>query len=341
VVGMDREHTWALVLAAGAGRRLQSLTSTGNGYAVPKQFCSLNGGRSLLHAALQRAWALVPPARTCTIVAAEHRHWWAGHLAALPAANVIIQPANRGTANGVLLPLLQIIARDPQARVVLLPSDHYVHDEAKLTDTVSKGVARLGSSGDGVLLLGIEPDEPDSELGYILPGQGDGFGTYNVERFVEKPPTADAIELIRKGGLWNAFIIAGSAGALLRLFARRCPDVVMQMRRALDRYRDSVFGRDAIIELYQELPELDFSRHVLEGQERFLRVLPVPRCGWTDLGTPARVASVLEGLARARRSPVAATGTTGYLDLATQYRFLQGAHNARTTRFPAAAAYTG
>ena len=91
-------NTWALVLAAGEGSRLRSLTTMRSGVAVPKQFCSLQGGPSLLQEALQRAEAVAPRARICTIVAEQHRRWWEGPLWSLPAQNVIVQPDNRGTA---------------------------------------------------------------------------------------------------------------------------------------------------------------------------------------------------------------------------------------------------
>jgi len=113
--------TWALVLAAGEGSRLRALTTT-NGVAVPKQFCSPQSGPSLLQEALRRAEAVAPRSRICTIVAEQHRRWWEGPLWSLPPQNIIVQPENRGTAAGLLLPLLlHIEARDPQARVVVLP----------------------------------------------------------------------------------------------------------------------------------------------------------------------------------------------------------------------------
>ncbi len=77
-------NTWALVLAAGEGSRLRSLTTTASGQAVPKQFCSLQGGPSLLQEALQRAAAIAPLQRTCSIVAAQHRRWWEAPLYHLP-----------------------------------------------------------------------------------------------------------------------------------------------------------------------------------------------------------------------------------------------------------------
>ncbi|HET6471036.1 MAG TPA: NTP transferase domain-containing protein, partial [Pseudomonadales bacterium] len=137
------EKTWAVVLAAGEGSRLHDLTTTSIGVAVPKQFCSLHGGPSLLQDALRRAQSVAPPERVCAIVASQHRPWWRDLTQVMPERNVIVQPHNRGTGIGILLPLLHVMARDPEARVVLLPSDHHVCDEGVLARALRSAVLEL------------------------------------------------------------------------------------------------------------------------------------------------------------------------------------------------------
>jgi len=314
--------TWALVLAAGEGSRLRALTTT-NGVAVPKQFCSLHDGPSLLQEALHRAEAVAPRQRICTIVAEQHRRWWEGPLWSLPSQNIIVQPENRGTAAGLLLPLLHIEARDPQARVVVLPSDHYVRDEATLARSLRNAATKIRAERDEIFLLGIGPDEADPELGYILPSSGDGANGFRVAQFVEKPPTVLARSLIERGGLWNAFILAASVRAFVRVFEQRYPQIVADMRRVVEQDRANPQEPLATADLYGRLPELDFSRHVLEGAEQALRVLPVPSCGWSDLGTPKRVAEALRRLERRDERPFASLDPTAHLSLAAQHARLQ------------------
>jgi len=315
---LEEANTWALVLAAGEGSRLRSLTTSPSGTPVPKQFCSLFEGPSLLHEALRRAHAVTDSAHTCVVVAAQHRRWWQGALDSVPAANVIVQPENRGTANGILLPLLHIMARDPGAQILLLPSDHHVRQEAVLASALRRAAEQLTWRFDETLLLGIAPEEADPELGYILPGMSDGRGALTVARFIEKPPAAQARELIRAGGLWNAFIIASSAEALLTLIRRRAPEVVEGMRIAVERDRDVGTAGSAVAELYRHLPILDFSRDILPGQESALRALPVPRCGWSDLGTPKRVAAAVRAVPRPALS-IGPGVAIGQLSLAAQH----------------------
>jgi mannose-1-phosphate guanylyltransferase len=290
-----RQRTWGLVLAAGDGTRLATLTTDASGRSVPKQFCSLNGGRSLLEDALHRARHIVPRDRLCAIVAADHRRYWQRTLWTLPASNVIVQPGNRGTAHGILLSVLSILERDPLARIVFLPADHYVRDERALGDSLREAATSLTRSADTLSLIGIEPDEADPELGYIVPGAGPARGVRPVDRFVEKPDATLARRLVAAGALWNSFIFAASGPALLGLLRQKLPESTDAMATALA--RDARAGnRAAITELYANLSLVDFSRAVIQGAEGSLRVITAAACGWNDLGTPQRVAQTLKRL---------------------------------------------
>ena len=315
----SRGNTWAIVLAGGEGTRLRSLTTTALGVAIPKQFCSLQGGCSLLHEALRRAESVASPGHICAVVSQQHRRWWGPGLAALPKANIIVQPRNCGTANGILLPLLYIMTRDPEARVVLLPSDHHVCNEQVLAASLQNAVQELSMRRDQILLLGIRPEEVDPDLGYIVPGSLDG-AVSTVDRFVEKPDRSLASALVDDGALWNAFIVAACARALLELFVRRFPQVVIDMQRVVDQNQFSPGLSAAALDLYRDLPDIDFSRQVLQGAESMLRVLRVPRCGWSDLGTPKRLAETLQSLP----NPLgyldeAPSEQSGFLNLAAQH----------------------
>jgi len=317
-----------VILAGGEGSRLHSLTTAANGVAVPKQFCSLQGGPSLLQNTLQRALSIASARRVCTIVAANHRMWREAQLRHVLDGNVIEQPANRGTAHGVLLPLLHIAARDPDANIVLLPADHYVRDEAVFADALRRAVNCLGAHRESVYLLGVEPDEPDTELGYIVPENRGSDRPSRVMEFVEKPAAARARSLLARGALWNTFILASSARGLLALYDRGFASTIDRMQQVVRHRQGSVPDAITLADIYSRLPDIDFSRDVLEGQESRLQVLPVPSCGWTDLGTPQRVAQTLRRLP----SPAGAMGLISDaalgLDLAAQHWRLEFARGS-------------
>ncbi len=275
------------MLAAGEGSRLRGLTRNEQGVNVPKQFCSLQGGPCLLQEALQRASAVAPLQQVCSVVAEQHRQWWTPILSYLPEQNVIAQPYNRGTAYGVLLPLLRIVERDPDAVVVLLPADHYLRDEATMAASLRRAVDLANADRGSIYLLGVEPEAPDVELGYILPVSRSRTSAVDVLRFIEKPNEIRARVLLDQGALWNVFIMAASVRILLSLFDSRYATTIAAMRGLEGASLESV---------YRNLHSVDFSREVLQGRESLLKVLSVPHCGWTDLGTPERVGSILEGL---------------------------------------------
>jgi mannose-1-phosphate guanylyltransferase len=291
-------NTWAIVLAAGEGRRLQSLTMTESGVAIPKQYCSLYGGQSLLRETLQRAESIARPENICTVVARQHHQWWSSELRSALTANIVVQPRNCGTAIGILLPLLHIGARDPDARIVLLPSDHHVRDESILAMALKRGLRELEANRDKIFLLGISPEHADPEMGYIVPGGAEQSGVSLVSRFVEKPSAPLARSLIGAGALWNALMVCTHSQTLLLAFAQRFPEIVAEIRAAVEQTPCIADCPDPVVDLYQRLPDLDFSRQILENFESILRVLRVDGCGWSDLGTPKRVAETLQQLRR-------------------------------------------
>ena len=119
-----REHEWAVILAGGDGTRLKSLTRKIAGDERPKQFCSLLGRRTLLEDTQERTALELDPERTLYVVNRMHESYYAPILGDEPAAKLVIQPRNRGTAPAILYSLLRIVALDPNAVVALFPSDH-------------------------------------------------------------------------------------------------------------------------------------------------------------------------------------------------------------------------
>jgi mannose-1-phosphate guanylyltransferase len=307
-------HDWVLVLAGGDGKRLRALT-TASGVAVPKQYCSLAGGQTLLDDTIERAQCVAPADRVSVIVAAQHRAWWGPLLDDIDNDNVIVQPKNRGTGVGLMYGVLHIAARDPDARILALPADHYVRDEALLCERLRRALRELDRDPQSVVLLGVEPDHVDCELGYIVPGTQDGEGVHRVSRFVEKPDEDVAASLIAQGALWNTFILAGTARALIELFAPRYWFAVFEMQALLAHARQRISHWPALLDLYERLPDIDFSHEVLGEKGSQLRVLPVPGCGWSDLGTPRRVAQTIQSLPK---HALTERGRTPFVDLARQ-----------------------
>ena len=313
----DRTKLWSIVLAGGEGTRLRPLMAEAYGVDVPKQYCAFNGDETLVRMALRRALRLTGRERVVTVVSAAHRRWWESQLADLPDSNIVVQPCNRGTACGVLLPLMHILLQEPHAVVAILPSDHFVDDEEVLTRTLRKAVRVVLNANDSIVLLGIRPDGPDIEYGWIEPTLRTLDGLHWVLSFVEKPLPAVAEQLRERGGLWNSFVLVTRGLEFLSAFARAFPELVDRFGAALVS-GSAADAEDRLQLLYSKLPNLDLSRDLLQSHHEQLRVLPVPPCGWTDLGTPERVARCLERVTTEpppKRVPIG--GSDLPLDLAT------------------------
>lgn len=308
--GTARDRDWALVLAGGEGKRLQQLTRTGAG-AVPKQFCSLAGGQSLLQDAMQRARTVVAADRTCAVVTARHREWWEPQLSGISRENIIVQTHALGTAIGILLPLLNILRRDPDAHLLVLPSDHFVRDESLLASAMSRALNLSRVHAGSLILLGIQPDEADSEFGYILPTPIQDDGLQRVSQFIEKPDGVTAREAIARGALWNSFIFAIRASTLLQMFRRIAPQLVSELTSDWSSAAKLV-----------NASAMDFSSDVLQQCPDALRVLTVPACGWSDLGTPRRLAGVLS--TEEFQSPGCRVSATPFMNLAQQLALHHG-----------------
>jgi mannose-1-phosphate guanylyltransferase len=303
----DKTNRAAIILAGGDGTRLAELTRRVDGVHVPKQFCALLGEVSLLHQTRKRVSLSVPPERVSFVLNKYHERFFSPLLADVSPQNLIIQPQNRGTAPAILYSLLRLAESAPRASVLLMPSDHYVGDEAALMKQVDLAFAVVEQHPQLTVLVGIAPDEPETAYGWIEPAPATGTGqrkTLPVRRFWEKPSRDVARELMAKGCLWNSFMMVSQLPTLIGLFILAMPELYAsfsKVRPSLGTlFEEQIFGR-----FYRRLRPSDFSRQVLESAAGSLSVLPVSNVAWSDLGEPRRVARALANLG-AERKEVAA-----------------------------------
>lgn len=286
----DAGRTWAIVLAGGEGTRLAALTRAVHGQPVPKQFAALTGRHSMLQATLERVSRLLHPRNIVVVVCRAHLPLARAQLAQ-HAVTTLVQPASRGTAPAILYAASWIRARDPDAHLLVFPSDHHVAEVSRFHEAVN--VARAASRELRQLtLLGVLPDAPDPEYGWILSGQHVRRACCRLEAFVEKPDAEAAHRLYEDGGLWNTLVLAAPLRVIDALARRHLPEHAASFA-ALDRFSFAPGATD-LETLYQGLESADFSRSILEPAHDLL-VVPVCGAGWSDWGTPARVLASVRG----------------------------------------------
>jgi mannose-1-phosphate guanylyltransferase len=219
-------------------------------------------------------------------------------LADLPEGNVLVQPGNRGTAVAILHGLERVLMRDRAPLIVVMPSDQDVESEPVLANSVRQALAEVRRSPDYPVLLGITPESPDADYGWIVAAAPHGRCVHTLLTFVEKPTREVAARLMAHGALWNSFVMVSSGSALLQFYEDAQPMLLEAYTRG---FATSHGDPNAAARVYPTLPDRDFVHDLVEREPHRLRVLPVPSCGWMDLGTPERVSAWLE---RHHESPV-------------------------------------
>jgi mannose-1-phosphate guanylyltransferase len=209
----------------------------------------------------------------------------------------LIQPSNQGTAPAILYSLLRLREMDPKGIVAFFPPDHHFSDDEAFTGHIDSAYAAAASQPGMVVLLGIPPETPEVEYGWIEPGTplGDpaADSVCRVSRFWEKPSDSVASSLMERGCLWNSFVMVGYVHAFLNLIRRALPGLV----ELFESIRSSLFTaaeRTVLGGLYSGIGATSFSQDVLSAQPNALAVLRATGLGWSDLGEPSRVHSVRE-----------------------------------------------
>jgi mannose-1-phosphate guanylyltransferase len=288
------DNRYALILAGGDGTRLQAYTRNVTGDERPKQFAPIIGGQTLLDQTRQRVALSVSQDNTFVVVTRKHEKFYKSLSSSV---RLLVQPENKGTAPGIIFPLLRIAAESPEATVAIFPSDHFFTNDELFMSYVEAGFDRANRDRESVTLLGISPNAPEVEFGWIEPELLQGVqGVAPVRRFWEKPALDVAENLMERGCLWNSFVMVGRVDAFLKMVQKALPELfryfeaLVPVLGTADEYHN-------LRALYSWLRDVNFSRQVLEVRPQDLNVIRVDNVGWSDLGEPSRVLATLSRLA--------------------------------------------
>lgn len=302
----SQSHLWSIILAGGEGKRMKRFIEQWLGCPRPKQYCTFVGTRSMFQHTLDRAHRLTPPSRTLTVVARAHQLECWEQLWGRPYGRVLLQPANCETAPGIFLPLAYVRAQDPDATVVIYPSDHFVYPEDRFVETVRQAALVADLLKERVVLLGAAPDNSEVEYGWIQPGRTlawvERSPVREVQGFREKPKPCEAETIRARGGLWNTFVIAVKVETLWQLGWRFFPDMMALFDKLGSAFNSPDEGA-VLNAIYRVMPARNFSSHLLQRIADRLGVIELSGVLWSDWGNPERIGPTLDRISRSPAFP--------------------------------------
>lgn len=279
---MINAHTYCVIMAGGVGSRFWPMSRS----AYPKQFLDFLGlGRTLLQQTYDRFLDICPPENILVVTNAQYAAIVKEQLPALSDSQILQEPSRRNTAPCVAYADHVIAARDPDARIIVAPSDHLVMDRPAFVATVNMALEQAMAK-DCLVTLGIVPSRPDTGYGYIQFGEASDTVHQRVRpvrTFTEKPDLETARRFMDSGEfLWNAGIFIWSLKSISKAFRKHLPEMEARFEKGADVYGTP--SQHAFInEVYDDCENVSIDYAIMEKADNVLTVMS--DFGWSDLGT--------------------------------------------------------
>lgn len=280
---MDINNCYCVIMAGGSGTRFWPLSRN----AKPKQFLDVaDTGETFLRRTFNRFSRVVPKENILVVTADRYRDLVMEQIPELEEANLLLEPYSRNTAPCIAYATYTLLKRNPQAHMVVTPSDHMIDDEDLFVETIRKTFVYI-SENDVLMTLGIVPTRPDTNYGYIQASGGTESYRISepmqVKTFTEKPDKELAKVFINTGEFfWNSGIFLWKASTIKDEMEKYLPEVT-----DLFKGWESVIGtrieREFIARAYTDSMNISIDYAVMEKTSRAW-ISPV-KFGWADIGT--------------------------------------------------------
>ena len=282
-----KNNYYAIIMAGGVGSRFWPVSTQ----QFPKQFHDMLGtGQSLIQKTFERINDIVP---SNNILIATNQRYESLVLEQLPKVTkqqLLLEPAMRNTAPCILYAALKIYDQNPDAVMLIAPSDHWIENEKEFSRNIETSLEAC-SEKDILMTLGIQPDSPNTGYGYIQFKENQS-NIKKVKNFTEKPNLATAQQFLNSGDyLWNAGIFVWSAKSIIEAFKNHLPDMIDILDDGNNVYNTD-FEDDFINNNYAKCENISIDFGIMERAEN-VHVLPVD-FGWNDLGTWGSLYNKLE-----------------------------------------------
>ena len=273
------EHTNIVIMAGGIGSRLWPVSTP----EMPKQFIDLLGvGKSLLQLTVERFRPVADIAGMWVVTSENYVDIVRKQLPEMPADHILAEPVPRNTAPCIAYACWRIMREDPEANIVVTPSDAIVLKTELFSEIISKAL-EFTASTSSIVTVGIHPDRPETGYGYICSSSKEECNVVKVNEFREKPDRETAERYLAAGNyFWNAGIFVWSVSTIVDQMRRHAPQIAGMMDKIA-----GTFGTDeekaALAEFFPQCDKISIDYAVMEKSDSIYVISA--DLGWSDLGS--------------------------------------------------------
>ena len=273
------EHTNIVIMAGGIGSRLWPVSTP----EMPKQFIDLLGvGKSLLQLTVERFRPVADIAGMWVVTSENYVDIVRKQLPEMPADHILAEPVPRNTAPCIAYACWRIMREDPEANIVVTPSDAIVLKTELFSEIISKAL-EFTASTSSIVTVGIHPDRPETGYGYICSSSKEECNVVKVNEFREKPDRETAERYLAAGNyFWNAGIFVWSVSTIVDQMRRHAPQIAGMMDKIA-----GTFGTEeekaALAEFFPQCDKISIDYAVMEKSDSIYVISA--DLGWSDLGS--------------------------------------------------------
>ena len=266
-------------MAGGVGSRFWPVSTE----ELPKQFHDMLGtGDTLIQKTFSRLSKLIPKENIFILTNARYNDLVFEQLPEVTKRQVVLEPAMRNTAPCILYASLKIQKENPDAVMIVAPSDHWIEDETTFTNNVEQAFS-FCSNNDVLMTLGIQPTFPNTGYGYIEFDKESNDSIKSVNQFREKPDYETAKTFINQGNfLWNAGIFMWSVKSVIKTFQSNQPALCELFEKGIPVY-NTEFEDDFIRDNYGKAENISVDYAIMEKSTNVFVI--AAEFDWNDLGT--------------------------------------------------------
>ena len=281
---MPDKNDYCVIMAGGIGSRFWPLSKASR----PKQFLDILGvGKSLLRQTYERYAKIIFPENILVVTSGEYVSLVKDQIPELSPQQILSEPERRNTAPCIAYAAYRVRAMNPDARLVVAPSDHLITKEREFEEVIISGLKFVGSQ-DALLTIGIKPHYPETGYGYIQslysPGAKEFSSNFcRVKTFTEKPNLEVAQAFLESGDFfWNSGIFLWSVSSVIMAFELYAPSIYDLFQEGLPFYNTSE-EKPFMESLYPLCKSISIDYAIMEKAENVY--MQVADFGWSDLGT--------------------------------------------------------